>query len=151
MAASEPRTVLAIASSGGHWKQLLQLADAWDGSRVVYATNRDCDLPGHAEGQVVPDASRSDKLSLIRLVFAVAVLVVRVRPSVVISTGAAPGLIGVILGRLIGARTVWVDSVANVSRLSLSGRLVRPFADLWLTQWPHLAQPEGPQCLGGVL
>jgi len=46
-----------------------------------------------------------------------------------------------LLAKLIwGARVVWVDSIANVDHLSLSGRLVRPFADLTLTQWPALAR-----------
>jgi hypothetical protein len=34
---------------------------------------------------------------------------------------------------------VWIDSVANVEELSLSGRLASERVDLCLTQWPHLA------------
>jgi hypothetical protein len=37
-------------------------------------------------------------------------------------------------------KVVWIDSIANVERLSLSGRIVRPFADLFLVQWPELAE-----------
>ncbi|GIW73864.1 MAG: hypothetical protein KatS3mg103_0386 [Phycisphaerales bacterium] len=56
-----------------------------------------------------------------------------------------------------GARTVWVDSIANVEEMSMTGRLVGPYATLWLTQWPHLAQGDGtptgggPGCRGSVL
>ena len=70
---------------------------------------------------------------------------------VVISTGAAPGFFGLAFGKLLGARTIWIDSMANVEELSLSGRQVRRFADLWLTQWPHLARPDGPRYEGGVV
>jgi hypothetical protein len=69
----------------------------------------------------------------------------------VISTGAAPGLFGVAIGSLLGARTIWVDSIANGEELSLSGHRARRFADLWLTQWPHLASKDGPFYRGSVL
>ncbi len=49
------------------------------------------------------------------------------------------------------ARTVWIDSIANIERLSLSGARARPVADVWLTQWAHLARPDGPEYWGAVL
>jgi UDP-N-acetylglucosamine:LPS N-acetylglucosamine transferase len=78
-------------------------------------------------------------------------ILLRERPDVIISTGAAPGYFALRLGKWFGARTIWVDSIANVEKLSLSGQRVGKYADLWLTQWPHLARPEGPYFMGGVL
>ena len=78
-------------------------------------------------------------------------ILVRTRPHVIVSTGAAPGYFALRLGKLLGARTVWLDSIANAGELSMTGRLVRKYADLWLTQWPHLAGPAGPDFRGGVL
>ena len=60
------------------------------------------------------------------------------RPDVVISTGAAVGCIMCFLGKLLGAKVIWVDSIANVERISLSGRMVRHIADLFLVQWSEL-------------
>ncbi|MFZ9916397.1 MAG: UDP-N-acetylglucosamine--LPS N-acetylglucosamine transferase, partial [Phycisphaerales bacterium] len=92
---------------------------------------------------------RWDRLRLIWMAVRVALLVMRLRPSVIISTGAAPGYVALRIGRLLGARTVWVDSFANAAELSLSGRKALSFADLTLTQWPHLgttlAAGEAPQ------
>jgi len=62
------------------------------------------------------------------------------RPNVVISTGAAVGCIMCFLGKLLGAKVVWIDSIANVRLVSLSGRMVRHIADLFLVQWPELAE-----------
>ncbi|MCA9449678.1 MAG: UDP-N-acetylglucosamine--LPS N-acetylglucosamine transferase, partial [Candidatus Omnitrophica bacterium] len=78
-------------------------------------------------------------------------ILLRVKPDVILSTGAAPGYMAIRLGRLFGAKTIWLDSIANVEELSLSGQQVGKFTDLWLTQWPHLAQPEGPKFEGSVL
>ena len=73
------------------------------------------------------------------------------RPDVVISTGAAPGYFAIRMGKWLGARTVWIDSIANVETLSMAGTLAGRYADLWLTQWQHLARPEGPHFLGGTI
>jgi UDP-N-acetylglucosamine:LPS N-acetylglucosamine transferase len=100
---------------------------------------------------VVRDASRWTKFGLIVQAFQVFWLIVRLRPETVLSTGAAPGFFGLLFGKLLGARTIWLDSLANVEQVSLSGRLARRCADLWLTQWPHLAKPEGPHYAGAVL
>ena len=40
------------------------------------------------------------------------------KPDVVVSTGAAP-VIALLLGRMMGARTIWLDGVADVEQLSL--------------------------------
>jgi hypothetical protein len=100
---------------------------------------------------VVPDATRWGRWSLVRLAWSVLVLVARLRPHVVFTTGAAPGALALVIGRIFGAKTIWLDSIANVERLSGSGRMVRRFAQLYLTQWPHLAGSGGPDYAGAVL
>jgi hypothetical protein len=99
----------------------------------------------------VPDATRWDRLKLLWMMVKVAWLVGRLRPNVIVSTGAAPGYIAIRLGKLIGARTVWLDSIANVEEVSMSGRKIGPHADLWLTQWEHLAAEGGPNWEGAVI
>ncbi|MEZ5447992.1 MAG: hypothetical protein R3E89_02850 [Thiolinea sp.] len=70
-------------------------------------------------------------------------ILLRERPDAILSTGAAPGAVAVMLGKLLGIRTIWVDSIANVQQISRAGRLIQKRADLFLTQWPHLsAEPE---------
>ncbi len=51
---------------------------------------------------------------------------------------AAVGCLTCFIAKIIGAKIVWIDSVTNVERLSLSGRLVRGIANLFLVQWPNL-------------
>jgi len=154
--------VMAIASFGGHWVQLMRLRPAWDDCEVVYvATSKDCkgEVVGYAEENgletpefhAIPDANKSTKLKLIAQSLCLVWILLRTRPEVIVSTGAAAGLLALFLGRLMGARTIWVDSIANADKLSLSGSHAGRVADLWLTQWPHLASPKGPSHEGAVL
>lgn len=151
-------TVLAIASQGGHWLELLRLSPAWTGYNVVYVTTTDRgrreglpELPEEVRCIAVPEANQWTKLKLIRQALAVALAVIRLRPDVIVSTGAAPGYFALRVGRLIGARTIWVDSIANAEELSMSGRMAGRHADLWLTQWEHLVGRDGPEYSGCVM
>jgi peptidoglycan/xylan/chitin deacetylase (PgdA/CDA1 family) len=147
------RRILAVASGGGHWVQLLRLRPALAGEHVVWATVNKAyrtDV-GTAPFHVVNDATRWNRLALLKLAVRMAWLVLRVRPDVVVTTGAAPGYFAVLFGKLLGARTAWIDSMANAEALSLAGRKIGPWADLWLTQWPELARAQGPHYQGAVL
>ena len=149
----QPRPILAIASGGGHWTQLMRLRPAWEGLPVVYATVSD----GYRHEVdpallfVVPDGNLQSRVALAKMAVAVLLLVLRLRPKAVVTTGAAPGFFAVVFGKMMGARTVWIDSIANADELSLSGKKAKHFADAWLTQWKHLALPDGPHYYGGVL
>ena len=156
------RRVLAVASGGGHWIQLLRLSPAWEGCAVTYVTTTDgfrdqLETEAKAKGlpkpgyHVVPEANRWQKLRLVRQLAALAWVVLRTRPHAVITTGAAPGYFAIRLGRLMGAKCAWVDSIANAEELSLSGKRVGPHADLWLTQWEDIATEDGPEYKGAVL
>lgn len=145
--------LLAVSSGGGHWVQLLRLRAAFEGSEVTYATVSEAyrsDV-GDAAFRVIPDGNLWSKKDLLVSALGVLWLLLRLRPDVVITTGAAPGYFAVRFGKWLGARVVWVDSVANAEELSNSGRNVGSFVDLWLTQWPELAREGGPSYMGNVL
>lgn len=144
--------VLAISSGGGHWIQLMRIRPAFAGCDVVYATVADAyaaDVDG-CRFETVPNGNIWSAWGLLRSAIGVAWLLFRLQPDVVVTTGAAPGYFAVVFGRLMGARTLWLDSMANAGSLSMSGRKARRFADLCLTQWRHLAGDGGPDFRGAV-
>jgi hypothetical protein len=145
--------VLAVASSGGHWVQLRRVVPAFANSEVVYVTVIDSYRSQVPENKfyAVNDATRWNKLALVFLALRLLWIIFKEKPGVVVSTGAAPGYFAILLGNMFGAKTIWIDSMANIEDLSMSGARVGRYADLWLTQWPHLAKSDGPHYAGGVL
>ena len=150
------KRVIAIASGGGHWVQLMRLRPALEGLDVVYVSmdpSSVVDVPGHRY-HTIRDASRKNKAAFLIVAMQLLMILLRERPKVVITTGSAPALIALILAkRLLGARTIWIDSIANAERLSTSGEKAGGIADVWLTQWPELTAGEGrrPEYWGAVL
>jgi UDP-N-acetylglucosamine:LPS N-acetylglucosamine transferase len=131
----------------------LRLRAAWQEHEVCYVTVGPCDASKvqPAELRLIPDANRNTPLRMLWLMLRLAWIVLQVRPDVVVTTGAAPGFLAIRLGRLVGARCVFIDSVANAERLSMSARLSLNCADATLTQWPELATEAGVQYWGTVL
>lgn len=156
------KRILAIASGGGHWIQLLRTRPAFEDLDTAYATTipkmresvlADARARGLPEPRffVCRDANRNEKVKLLLQFLDIFLILLRVRPHVVLTTGASPGFFALVLGKLLGARTIWLDSIANPEEMSMSGQQARRFADLWLTQWPQLATENGPNHVGSVL
>jgi len=145
--------VLLVASHGGHWVQMRKIARAFDGMNVHYiSTTKSIDVEvSPAPVSTVKDANLTDKFGLILMAFEIFWVLLKFRPDVVLSTGAAPGFFALFFGKIFGAKTIWVDSIANAEVLSVSGVKVKRYADLWLTQWPHLEKPNGPFFKGSIL
>ncbi|WP_025899925.1 hypothetical protein [Sneathiella glossodoripedis] len=156
--------VLAISSAGGHWVQLQRISPAWDGCKVIYATTRseyfaEILKSSANRNQTEPvfetfvAANRWQKIRLLIQLIQILWIIVKHRPDFVVSTGAASGYFALRIGKLTGAKTIWLDSIANSEELSLSGQKVSKYADLYLTQWEHLANPDqgGPLFKGAVI
>ncbi len=145
--------VLAVASAGGHWDQLMLLAPALDGHETIYATtDKACAVHHGIQNPVIlPDCNLMQPVRALRCAMVSLPQILRERPEVVISTGAAPGFFCVLWGRLTGARALWIDSVANAEKLSLSGRMARRIGAQVLTQWSHLSNNSDIQFAGSVL
>ncbi len=134
--------ICLAASAGGHVSQLLKLAESWNGYETFCVTTKEVvrdKLSKFGVVYVVGECNRQHPIRVITVLLRCIRIIFKERPDVVISTGAAAGCMLCLLGKMLGAKIVWIDSITNVERLSLSGRMVRYIADLFLVQWPELA------------
>ena len=135
--------ICLAASAGGHLSQLLKLAEAWKDYETFCVTTTvvvEEKLQKYGKVYTVGECNREHPLRVILVLMRCMSIILQERPDVVISTGAAAGCMTCFLAKLIGTKVVWIDSITNVERISLSGRMVRCIADLFLVQWPELAE-----------
>ncbi|MFT6315544.1 MAG: UDP-N-acetylglucosamine:LPS N-acetylglucosamine transferase [Candidatus Azotimanducaceae bacterium] len=145
--------ILAVASGGGHWLQLLRLRPAFGGIECIYASvnqdqSRDVDPD---KFYLIPEANRDTKIMLLLLCLKLTFIILKVRPTAIVSAGAAPGYLAIRIGQLVGAKGLFIDSIANAEKLSLSGELASHHADLMLTQWPALSRTRHVKYRGSVI
>ena len=139
------KKILAVASSGGHWQQLKLLIPAFSDQKLYFitttnnlVTKRNIPINSSFSLFKVVHANRRNKIKVVIMAVQIFIYLLIIRPDVVISTGAAPGYFAILFGKILKAKTVWVDSMANYGRLSLSGEKSKKYCDLVLVQWPKL-------------
>ncbi len=133
--------VLLVCSAGGHLLQLSLLADAWRGLASAWVTLDREDARTLLRGQRVVYGYWPTTRNLPNLLrnLALAWRVVReLRPRAIVTTGAGVAVPFAWVGRLCGAKVVYVESLSRIRQPSLSCRLIEPVADRIYVQWPEL-------------
>jgi UDP-N-acetylglucosamine:LPS N-acetylglucosamine transferase len=133
--------LLLVSSTGGHLLQLVALREAWEGLPRVWVTFDAADSRALLEGEEVVHAHGPTNRNVVNLLrnLALAVRVVRrVRPVAIVTTGAGVAVPFGWVGRLFGARVVYVESLTRIEGPSLSYRLLRPCLARTYVQWPEL-------------
>lgn len=142
---NKPLKVCVGASAGGHMTELLGLlktAGSWPVQPSVYVTTREIwakKLREHGPTYIVGECDRDKPFGMLMTVFKSVYFIVKERPDVIITTGSLPIAIVCIVSKLIRTKVLWIDSLAQIDELSMSGKLMLKFADVVLVQWPGVA------------
>jgi beta-1,4-N-acetylglucosaminyltransferase len=135
--------VLLVSTAGGHLVQLSSLRAAWNGYRAAWVTDDSSDARSLLRGEQVyfafGPAARSARAFLRNLGLANRLLS-KLRPKVVVSTGAAICVPFAWVARLRGIKVFYIESVTRIEAPSLTCRLVHFAADRIYVQWPDLAR-----------
>lgn len=142
------KTLVVGASSGGHVNELLVLLkaakDIWPIQPAAYVTtmaiSSDAFPVKGPPVHILGEADRTKKMGSLKVAWRALRTAYQLKPDIVVTTGSGPLALFCLWARILGAQIVWIDSVAQVDRMSLSGRLMRPVAHLRLVQWPNLTE-----------
>ena len=139
-AAYAERRVLFALSSGGHLAQVMPLEPWWRDLERLWVTFDTQDALSLLAGERTVWSFRPTTRhigNLIRNSWLAWKVTRRFRPDVVISTGAAVALPFFIMAKLLRIPTFYIEVYDRIDSCTLSGRLCRPFSDLFLVQWPE--------------
>lgn len=64
----------------------------------------------------------------------------KVKPDVIIATGAHTTVPICYIAKMFGKKVIFIETFANITTKTLSGKLVYPIADLFLVQWPEMLE-----------
>ncbi len=136
--------LMLVCSSGGHLFEMFCLREFWKDKDRVWVTVPTADArfllaeepevhwAAHPTVRTVPNLLRN-------LVLAAKLLRAR-RPDLILTTGAGVAAPFFWLARPLGIPTIFVESITRTEDLSLTARLVKPFATKLLVQWPELVE-----------
>lgn len=152
--------VLAVASNGGHFVQLRRLVRSLGIQDVTLITTYENGNVSKSNITIVDglncflvnDANAKNLFGVIKLFLNLLILLFRIKPTCIISTGAAPGALSIIIGKVFfNSKTIWVDSIANAEQPSLSAKLVKIFCNKWITQSEKVSKKYGMLYLGELI
>jgi len=131
-----------IASSGGHLSELLSFRSLWSQFNHFWVSFPSCDTRVLLEKEIFYHGyfptNRNALNFVLNFILAIRVLA-KERPQVLISTGAGICVPFFILGKIFSVKTIYIESMARIQNLSLTGKLVYFFSDVFIVQWPQLA------------
>lgn len=139
-AAAGARHVLMVCSSGGHLAHLVRLEPWWRPHRRTWVTFDKPDARSlladeavlwahHPTTRNVPNLLRNTAMAIRQMV--------RLRPDLVISSGAGVALPFFVMAWVLRIPTVYVEVFDRIDSRTLTGRLCRPFTSRFLVQWPE--------------
>jgi UDP-N-acetylglucosamine:LPS N-acetylglucosamine transferase len=144
--------LLVILGEGGHSTELFNLVDLLGDryeyhyvvSKEDYLSADQLRIGGPIYRLMRPRGKQTPALLAVLRTIVTAVqaigVVLRVRPKAILSTGPAIAVPVSIVGKLLGARVIFVETGARVKTLSMTGKILYRWADLFFVQWPQLVE-----------
>jgi len=132
--------VLLVCQPGGHLSELLALEQLWCARDRAWFTLHSADTESTLAGERVFYGFGPTPRSLFRLALntvVAAVILLRLRPRWIVTTGAALAVPTAWIGRALGAKTIYIECAGRISGVSLSMRLIAPVAHSLYVQWPE--------------
>ena len=126
--------VALVGSSGGHLMHLYQLKPFWMTFDKIDARTL---LRGEKIYPCYYPTNKSIKALIINTIIAWKVLK-KEKPNLIVSSGAAIAVPFFYLGKLFGAKLVYIEVFDRINSPTLTGKLVYPIADQFIVQWEEM-------------
>lgn len=135
--------VCFVGSSGGHLTHLYMLKPFWQEKERFWVTFDKEDARSLLSGETVYPCyyptNRSLKALFINTRLAIRLLR-KERPDFIISSGAAVAVPFFWLGKLFGAKTIYIEVFDRIDKPTMTGKLVYPVTDKFIVQWEEMKQ-----------
>ena len=133
--------ICLVSSSGGHLTHLNMLKDYWKEKQRFWVTFDKEDANSMLKGEKVYYAyypsNRSFKALCINTVRAIRILH-REKPDLIVSSGAAPAVPFFYIGKLMKAKTIYIEVFDRIDAPTVTGRMVYPVTDRFVVQWEEM-------------
>ena len=133
--------VVIACSTGGHLAEVRRLEDVYKNYDYSYFTYEGGVATALAKTEkviTIPNIHRQKPLTWITGIVYSFIEVVKLRPAVIISTGAGVVVFYCVFARLFGAKLIFIESMARIKSPTITARLLYPFTNLFIVQWPNL-------------
>ena len=130
-----------VGSSGGHLTHLYMLKPFWQDKERFWVTFDKEDARSLLEGEKVYPcyfpSNRSAKALLFNTKTALRILK-KEKPDLIISAGAAVAVPFFYLGKMMGAKTIYIEVFDRIDKPTMIGKIVYPVTDRFIVEWEEM-------------
>lgn len=137
-------------AAGGHFDEIMCLMDAFEDHEIFFVTvpsviTKDLQKVSKTYYVLNGPKPRSNFLDMFSLFFYYLYLLIPTikiliyeKPDIILGCGGEATLDLSYLGKILGKKIIYLESLARINTLSKTGILIYPIADLFLVQWAGL-------------
>ena len=150
--------VLFISSTGGHLTEMLELKELfkkYDYHIITEKTKSNLKLKKEYGKKIdfliygTKDHKFSYPFKLIVNCFKSLWFYIKIRPRFIITTGAHTAGPMCCIGKIFGSKIIFIESMANITTKTVTGKLIYKFADLFIVQWESMLRLYPKAVYGG--
>lgn len=133
--------ICLVGSSGGHLTHLEMLKDIWSENERFWVTFDKEDANAKLKSEKVYHCyypTNRNMKNLIKNTFLAIKVLKNEKPDVIISSGAAVAVPFFYIGKMLGAKTVFIEVFDRIDAGTLTGKMVYPITDLFVVQWEEM-------------
>lgn len=137
------KKICFIASTGGHFEQLMMLKplmNKYDSFIVTEKTEYSV-TKGDTKLYYLKQVNRNEKAFTIKMIsnsIKAMKIFLKERPDIIISTGALATIPMCIIAKVFRKKLIFIESFAKVNSPTLTGKLLYKFADQFYVQWEEM-------------
>lgn len=152
------RNVLFVASTGGHLKELMQLEKMfknYDFNLVTEKTKSNMYLKDKYKERVnyltygTKEHMISYPFKLLFNCFKSLYLYFKIHPDYIVTTGVHTAAALCCLGKIFGSKVIYIETFANISTKTVTGKCLYPIVDMFIVQWESLLKLYPNATFGG--
>ena len=133
--------VCLVGSSGGHLTHLYMLKKFWKNKERIWVTFDKEDAQSILMGEQVYNCyyptNRNIK-NLIKNTFVAWKVLRKEKPDLIISSGAAVAIPFFYLGKLFGAKLIYIEVFDRIDKPTITGKVVYPIVDKFIVEWEEM-------------
>ena len=147
-----------ISSTGGHLNEMMQLKkmfDKYDYCIITEKTKSNLNLKTKYKDRVsylvygTKDHMLTYPFKLLYNCFKSIFLYLKFHPDYIVTTGVHTAGPMCYIGKILGSRIIYIESFANVSTKTITGKLLYPIADKFIVQWENMLKLYPEATFGG--
>ena len=141
------KKVIFISSTGGHFVELMMLKPIFDNYDYHLVTEKTASTISLKEEykERMHYLIYGTRVKKVKYFFKVILntikslgLFIKIRPKAIVTTGTHTAMPMCIIGKILGAKIIFIETYANVFTPTGSGKFIYKFADKFIVQWEDM-------------